>query len=72
MSTACAPARSEYLSPEEAAAYIGVKVQTLANWRSTGRYSVPFRRAGRLIRHRRADLDLWLDSRADGSVSGAE
>ncbi len=60
--------RSEYLSPNEAAAYIGIKPQTLSNWRSTGRYNVPFVRAGRLIRYDRRALDRWLASRAGGSV----
>jgi len=60
--------RVEYLSPEEAAVYIGIRPQTLANWRSTGRYKVPFVRAGRLIRYRRADLDSWLASRAGCEV----
>jgi excisionase family DNA binding protein len=54
---------SDLLPPPEAAEYIGVREQTLAVWRSSGRYSLPFVRCGRLIRYRRADLDAWLAAR---------
>ena len=63
--------RSEYLTPEQAAEYLGIKPQTLANWRSTGRYGLPYLRAGRLIRYRRDALDRWLDSRAAGAEGTA-
>lgn len=61
MATATLP--GELLIPTEAAAYIHVREQTLAVWRSSGRYSLPFVRCGRLIRYRRSDLDKWLASR---------
>lgn len=62
MSTAPATA-NELLTVNEAAIYLGVAVQTLHNWRSTGRYRLPCLRVGRLVRYRRSDLDAWLESR---------
>jgi excisionase family DNA binding protein len=53
----------DLLSEDQAAAYLSVRPQTLAVWRSTGRYGLPFVRCGRLVRYRRADLDRWLESR---------
>ena len=58
MPTAPAPA-NELLTVHEAAAYLGVAVQTLHNWRSSGRYRLPCLRVGRLVRYRRSDLDAW-------------
>ncbi len=37
---------SDLLSREEAAAYLGVAVQTLAIWKSTKRYGLPFVKIG--------------------------
>jgi excisionase family DNA binding protein len=50
----------------EAAVYLGVKPQTLAVWRSTQRYALPFYRVGRAIRYDTADLDAFLESRRCG------
>jgi excisionase family DNA binding protein len=51
------------LTPERAAAELGLSVKTLATWRSTGRHALPFIRCGSRIRYRRADLDSWLAGR---------
>jgi excisionase family DNA binding protein len=51
------------MTRDEAAAYIGMRAQTLAVWATTGRYSLPFIRVGRAVRYRRADLDQFLESR---------
>jgi excisionase family DNA binding protein len=56
-------ASDSLLSEDQAALRLGVKSQTLALWRMTGRYDLPFIRVGRLVRYRVADLDRWLDSR---------
>lgn len=45
------------------AAIIDVEPGTLAVWRSTGRYKLPFIKIGRKVRYRRADLDAWLVTR---------
>ena len=45
----------------EAADYLGVREQTLAVWRSTGRYGLAFIKVGRLIKYRQSDLDAFLE-----------
>lgn len=56
----------EMLNREGAAAYIGVRPQTLAVWALTGRYSLPMHKIGRCVRYKRSDLDKWLESRRVG------
>ncbi|MBU2766150.1 helix-turn-helix domain-containing protein [Acidithiobacillus ferrivorans] len=51
------------IDEKKTAEVLGVKVSTLTNWRSTGRYSLPFIRVGRLIRYRVADLAAWIAKR---------
>ena len=48
---------------------LGVRVSTLANWRVTGRYSLPYIKVGRLVRYRVADLAAWLAKRRQGTES---
>ena len=55
--------RGDLLNPYEASQVLGVKEQTLAVWRTTGRHNLPFIRVGRSIKYRRSDLDAWLESR---------
>jgi excisionase family DNA binding protein len=47
------------LTRDEAAAYLGIKPQTLAVWASTGRYGLPFVKVGRSVRYKLADLDAF-------------
>ena len=54
---------SDLLTPAEAAAFLRVKVQTLAVWRATARYGLPFFKIGRSVFYLRADLIAWRDSR---------
>ncbi|CAK0743211.1 hypothetical protein CCP4SC76_1300001 [Gammaproteobacteria bacterium] len=54
------------LTDFEAAAYLDVAKHTLAVWRSTGRYRLPFVKVGRLVRYRRSDLDAFLARRTTG------
>ncbi len=54
---------AEVLNTTEAAEYLGFRPQTLAIWRTTGRYGLPFLKCGRLVRYRKRDLDAWLASR---------
>jgi excisionase family DNA binding protein len=68
MATSCITSRCDLFTPEQAANYLGLKPQTLANWRMTGRYQLPFLRCGRLIKYRSADLDQWLESRRVGAI----
>lgn len=57
---ATATLQSPLLTRAEAAEYLGVKVQTLALWAGTGRYSLPFVKVGRLSKYRQSDLDEFL------------
>jgi hypothetical protein len=41
---------------DEAAAILGIKSHTLANWRCTQRYELPYVQIGRRIRYRLGDL----------------
>ena len=66
LTTVAMQAHEPLLNEDEAAQILTVEPQTLAVWRSTGRYNLPFIRMGRLIRYRRADLDAWLESRVVG------
>ena len=67
---ASSPISSELLSRTEAAAYLGVKAQTLAVWACTQRYDLPYVRVGSLVRYRRADLERFIESRLVGVSSG--
>lgn len=52
--------RSELLSRREAAAYLGVAEQTLAVWKCTKRYDLPYVKIGKLVKYRLADLDEFI------------
>jgi excisionase family DNA binding protein len=53
----------DLLSDKDAAAYLGLAEGTLAVWRSSGRYQIPFLKIGSKVRYRQSDLDEWLESR---------
>lgn len=55
--------REDIFTNKEAADYIGVKENTLAIWRSTGRYKIPYVKVGTKVIYNKVDLDAWLDSR---------
>ncbi len=67
---AVAERSKEWLNTVETAAYIGVAVQTLNNWRHTGAVKIPFSRVGRLVRYSRRELDQFLENTK--SVTTAE
>ncbi len=50
------------LNPLEAALFLGVSVNTLAVWRSTGRHDLPFIKVGRCVRYDHAVLSAWLEA----------
>jgi hypothetical protein len=50
---------SRYLRPRDAAKYLGLSVQTLAQWRVSGS-PVPWRRLGRAVLYDRLELDAAL------------
>lgn len=54
--------REQLLTREEAAAFLKVPPQTLADWASRGSPAIPYFRVGRLARYRVGDLLDYLDS----------
>ena len=55
------------MTTEQAAEYLGLKAQTLAVWRCTGRYSLPFVKVGSNTRYRKTDVDAFLHRRTKKS-----
>jgi excisionase family DNA binding protein len=53
----------ELLDARQAAEVLNVSEGTLAIWRSTKRYALPYVKVGRKVRYRRADLIAWLEKR---------
>ncbi len=56
------PAPKVMTSPQ-AAEYLGINPQTLALWRCTGRYPLPFVKVGRRVVYHKADLDKFIHDR---------
>lgn len=55
------PNVDDLLTPEETAGLLGVKPDTLANWRCTKRVQLPYLKLGaRIIRYRRSDVADFL------------
>jgi len=55
--------KSPLLDPNRAAEFLGVSRETLAVWRCTKRYPLPYIKVGRLVKYREADLAAFLESR---------
>lgn len=51
------------LNTSEASQYLGVTRDTLAVWRTTRRYELPYIKVGRLVKYKQSDLDKWLNQR---------
>ena len=54
---------TDLMDPSETSQLISVAQGTLAVWRSTGRYDLPYVKVGRLVRYRRTDIEAWLNRR---------
>jgi excisionase family DNA binding protein len=54
------------LTAEEVADLLGVTIHTLAVWRSTGRYNLPYVKSGRLVRYREPDVHKFIENRLRG------
>lgn len=64
---------SVLLDETHAADFLGLKRQTLAVWRSTGRYGLPYTKIGRSVRYRLSDLERFVESRtvtSSGEAAG--
>lgn len=53
-------APSGLMTPDQAAAYLGIKPATLAVWRSTNRRKLAFVKVGGNVRYRRQDIDQFI------------
>ncbi len=63
---------TKLLTPKETAKYLGVREQTLATWRCSARYGLPFIRIGRSVKYRLSDVENWLKSRTVGAAADNE
>jgi predicted site-specific integrase-resolvase len=50
----------ELLAPSLTAKILNVAVGTLAVWRCTGRYDLPFYKVGKSVKYRRSDVERFL------------
>ena len=64
-------AEASWLTPAEAAEYLGLATQSLAYMRHMGKGPVWARPSPRIVRYRRADLESWLSSATVRSTSEA-
>lgn len=49
------------LTPKKAAEILGVAIGTLAVWRCTARYPLPFVKIGRRVMYREQDVNNFID-----------
>lgn len=49
------------LTPQEAATLLGIKPATLAMWRHTKRYNLPYLKLGHKIMYRTTDVQCFID-----------
>lgn len=49
------------LTPKQAAEYLGVKENTLAVWRSTKRYDLPYIKIGKSIRYKLSEIETYIN-----------
>lgn len=54
---------SPLLSRKEAAKYLGMAEQTLAQWTCSGRNNLPLIKIGRSVKYRKADVDAFIQAR---------
>ena len=53
---------SNLLNPKQAAEILGVTIGTLAVWRCTARYPLPFVKIGRRVMYRQNDIDNFIEN----------
>lgn len=61
--------RDKLMTRVEAAEYLGLRPQTLAIWKLTGRNGLPCIKVGRLCKYRRSDLDKFLERNTVGGAA---
>jgi excisionase family DNA binding protein len=52
---------SQLLTQDEAAERLGVKPTTLAVWRTSKRYDLPYCKIGRNVRYKLADVEAFIE-----------
>lgn len=52
------------LTPQEAAAILGISPGTLEVWRSTGRYDLRYIKVGRRVMYRVQDVEAFIQNRS--------
>ena len=67
MTTAILP--SKRVNEKGAAEILSVSPGTLAVWRCTRRYPLPYQKIGRAVRYRIADLEAFAQSRTVGAAA---
>jgi hypothetical protein len=50
------------VDPRRAAEILETSTNTLANWRATARYALPYVKVGRLVRYRMSDLLVFIQA----------
>jgi len=53
---------SDLLNTTQAAKILGVKPETLAVWRVTGRYNLAYVKVGRLVKYRKTALKNFINN----------
>ncbi|PCJ91188.1 MAG: excisionase [Flavobacteriaceae bacterium] len=61
--------KTNLMTPERVAEYLGVSTETLNVWRCTKRYNLPYVKAGRLVRYRVEDVENFVASRTQGGAA---
>jgi predicted site-specific integrase-resolvase len=51
---------NQLLTPNQVSRILGVKRHTLAVWRCSGRYRLPYVKVGRLVHYRNEDVNTFL------------
>ena len=52
---------TQLLTPNQVSRILGVKRHTLAVWRCTGRYNLPFVKSGRLVKYHLKDVESFIE-----------
>ena len=55
--------RNHLVVPRAASEILGVTIETLAVWRSTGRYNLPYVKVGRKVMYRPEDIHSFIEQR---------
>ncbi len=53
----------QLINPLKVSEIIGVSIGTLAVWRSTGRYALPFIKIGSKVMYRLSDVNAFIEQR---------